>query len=73
MSSVLNTPHEIALGVVYLSPTIVVVFLAVIATLVTVSILNRLRISKFFLFPNLSFLAFLTLYAVLIDHFFIRF
>ena len=73
MSSVVKTPHEIALGVVYLSPTIVVVFLAIVATLVTVSILNRLRISKFFLFPNLSFLAFLTLYTVLIDHFFIRF
>lgn len=73
MNSNANIPHEIALGVVYLSPTVVVMFLAIVATLLTVTLLNKLKISKFFLFPNLSFLAFLTLYVVLIDHFFIKF
>ena len=73
MNSVVHTPHEVAFGVVYISPTIVVVFLSIVATLITLSVLNKLRLSKFFMFPNLSFLAFLTLYIVAIDHFFIKF
>ncbi len=68
-----NTPHEISIGVVYVSPVIVVMFLAIISTLVTVNLLNKFKISKFFMFPNLSFLAFLALYVILIDSFFIKF
>lgn len=64
--------HELAVGDVYFSPILLVLFLAFFATSVTVIVLNKLKVSKYIFYPQLSFLAILTLYIVLIDTLFIK-
>ncbi len=65
-------PSELALSGVYLSPLLVVFFLALGATLMTTVLLNKLRVSQYILHIPLAFLAMLTLYIVLIDAYFIK-
>lgn len=65
-------PHEIALNGVYFSPLLIVVILSVIATLITTLVLNKLKVSRFIVYPQGAFLAILTLYIVLIDALYIR-
>lgn len=60
-------PHELALGDVYLSPFLPVFSLALLAAWVTVIILNRLRLSRYVMFPSATFLALLALYMLLMD------
>ncbi|WP_299015601.1 DUF1656 domain-containing protein [uncultured Photobacterium sp.] len=66
-------PHEMAIGDVYFSPLLLVVIYAVIATWVTVVILNKIRLSRLIAFPSLMFLAITMFYVVAIDAFFLRF
>jgi len=65
-------PHEIALSGVYFSPLLVAIILSIVATLITVYLLNRLRLSRFIVYPQFAFLAILTLYIILIDAVYIR-
>lgn len=60
-------PHELTLGDVYLSPFLPVFSLALLAAWVTVIILNRLRLSRYVMFPSATFLALLALYMLLMD------
>jgi len=65
-------PHELAISDVYVSPVLVVVLFAFMATNITVIILNRLKLSKLMFFPSLSFVAIMILYIVVIDKFLIK-
>ncbi|RLA73224.1 MAG: DUF1656 domain-containing protein [Epsilonproteobacteria bacterium] len=65
-------PHELALGDVYVSPLLVVIILSFIATGLTTVILNKLKLSSYFFYPPLSYLAFVMLYIVFIDAYFIK-
>ncbi|WP_457597297.1 DUF1656 domain-containing protein [Hydrogenimonas sp.] len=66
-------PHELQLGDVYFSPILAAVTLAFVATLLTVALLNRLRLAKWVYWPHYIFLAIFTLYMVAIDRFWIHF
>lgn len=65
-------PHEIAISGVYFSPLLVVVVLAIIATLITTVVFNKLKLSRFIIYPQFASLAILTLYIVLIDALYIK-
>lgn len=60
-------PHELALGDVYLSPLLPVFALALLGAWFTVIVLNRLRLSRYVMFPSTTFLALLALYMLLMD------
>ena len=65
------TPHEFAIGGVYLPPLLVASLFGVLATLVTARLLNRYRLSKYFFYPPLVFLALMVIYTVLVGAFII--
>lgn len=60
-------PHELALGDVYLSPFLPVFALALLGAWMTIIILNKMRLSRYIMFPNTTFLALLTLYMLIMD------
>ncbi len=66
-------PHELQLGDVYFSPWLPVLGLAFLLALVTVVLMNKLKISRFFYAHSYVFLAIMVLYMILIDRFWIRF
>ena len=66
-------PHELSVGDVYYSPLILVAFLAFIAALVTVMVLNKLKLTRYLYAPSYVFIAIMALYVVLIDTFWIKF
>jgi hypothetical protein len=65
-------PHEFALGEVFLPPLLVAGFLGLLAAVVTAHLLNRYRLSRFFFYPPLVFLALMIIYTVLIGTFIIK-
>ena len=65
-------PHEIALGEVFMPPLLVAGTLAVIATMVTVHLLNRYRLSRYFYYPPLVFVALMIIYTVVIGTVIVR-
>jgi hypothetical protein len=65
-------PHEFAIGGVFMPPLLIVSFLGAIAAMVTARLLNRYRLSKYFFYPPLVFLALMVIYTVLIGTFIIR-
>ena len=65
-------PHEIAIGGVYMPPLLVVSLLGAIAAVLTARQLNRYRLSRYFFYPPLVFVAMTVIYTVLIGTFFIR-
>lgn len=66
-------PHELNIGDVYLSPFVIVLFLAFILAIITTLILNRLKLSRYFFATSYVFIAIMVLYILLIDHFWIKF
>ena len=66
-------PHELSVGDVYYSPLLLVAFLAFLAALVTVMVLNKLKLTRYLYAPSYVFIAILVLYMVLIDTFWIKF
>ena len=65
-------PHELSIGDVYFSPMLPALFFAFLAALVTVMVMNKLKISRWFYAPAYVFLAIMTLYLVLIDALWIK-
>ncbi|WP_242610846.1 DUF1656 domain-containing protein [Photobacterium profundum] len=47
--------------------------IAIIATWITVAILNKTRLSRLIAFPSITFIAISVFYVVAIDSFFLRF
>jgi hypothetical protein len=64
-------PHEFILGGIYLSPLLVAAVIGVITATVTARLLNRLRLSRYFFYPPLVFLALTIIYTVVIGTYFI--
>ena len=67
-----DMPHELALGDVYLSPVLPVFTIALLATWLSISLLNRMRLARYIMFPSLTFLALMTFYVVLMNAFWIK-
>lgn len=63
MSSV---PHEFALGGVYLPPMLVAAIVGTVLAVVTARLLNRYRLSRYFYYPPLVFVALTVLFTVLV-------
>jgi amino acid permease len=66
-------PHELALGDVYFTPVLAVLVFAFLAAVITVGLMDRLKLSRWFYAPSYVFLAILLLYMILIDYFWIKF
>ena len=60
-------PHEFAIGGVYMPPLLVASVLGTIAAAVTGRLLNRVRLSRYFFYPPLVFLALMIIYTVLFE------
>ena len=65
-------PHEIALGEIFMPPLLVAGTLAVVATMMTVHLLNRYRLSRYFYYPPLVFVALTVIYTVVIGTVIVR-
>ena len=65
-------PHELALGDVLLSPLLPVIAASLVATWITTIILNKLRLSRYIMFPSISFLAIMTVYFLLMDAYWLK-
>ena len=65
-------PHELAMGDVYYSPMLAVACLSLVITWITVIVLNKLRWSRFLIYPSATFMAIMVFYVMAIDHWFIR-
>jgi len=61
-----HVPGEFAIGGVYMPPLLIAAILGTIAAVVTARLLNRYRLSKYFFYPPLVFLALMIIYTVLI-------
>ena len=59
-------PHEFAIGGVYMPSLLIAAILGTIAAVVTARLLNRYRLSKYFFYPPLVFLALMIIFTVLI-------
>ncbi len=65
-------PAEIHIGSgIYVSPTFLVLILALLCASLTAVLLNRYRLSRFFAYPQIAFVAMVTIYTVLIGTFII--
>ena len=62
----LPTPHEFAIGGVYLPPLLVAAFFGAIAAMVTAQLLNRYRLSRYLFYPPLVLLSLMVIYTVMI-------
>lgn len=69
----MNTiPSEFAVGGVYLPPLLVAGCLGVLLAYWTAALLNRYRLSRYFFYPPLVFLALSFIYSVLIGTYVVR-
>ena len=65
-------PYEFVIGGVYFPPLLIDTLLGFAATLVTVNLLNRYRLSKYFFYPQLVFIALIVIYTVIFGTFVIK-
>jgi len=63
---VFGVPHEISISGVYFSPMLLSAIPGVVAAGLTAVLLNRYRLSRFFVYPPLIFVALSILYTSLI-------
>jgi len=59
-------PHEFTIGGVYFPPLLIASILGTLAAVVTSALLNRYRLSRFFYYPPLIFVALAIIYTGLI-------
>ena len=58
-------PHEFVIGEVYIPPMLVAAILGMIAAVATARLLNRYRLSRYFFYPPLVFVALAVIFTVL--------
>lgn len=63
------TPSEFAIGGVYFPPLLIAAFFGVVAAVLTAYLLNRYRLSRFFYYPPVVFLALAVIYTSFIGTF----
>jgi len=61
-----HIPHEFAIGGVYMPPLLIAAIFGTIAAVATARLLNRYRLSRYFFYPPLVFVALAIIYTVLI-------
>lgn len=66
-------PIEFTLGGVYLPPLLVAGCLGVLLAYWTARLLNRYRLSRYFFYPPLVFVALAALYTVVVGYLFVHF
>ena len=64
-------PSEFAIGGVYFPPLLIAGMLGVLAAGVTVTLFNRYRLSRYFYYPPMIFLALVVIYTGLVGTFLI--
>ncbi len=64
-------PHEVSIGGVYFPPLLLASILGVLLAVLTAFLLNKYRLSRFFYYPPLVFLALAIIYTGLIGTFLI--
>jgi hypothetical protein len=64
-------PKEFTIGGVYFPPLLIAGILGVTAAVVTAMLLNRYRLSRYFFYPPLVFVALAAIYTVIIGTFII--
>ena len=62
-------PKEFAIGGVYFPPLLIAGTLGVAAAVLTAMLLNRFRLSRYFFYPPLVFLALAVIYTLVIGTF----
>ena len=65
-------PHEFVIGGVYMPPLLIAAIFGTIAAVVTARLLNRYRLSRYFFYPPLVFVALAIIYTVIIGTFIIK-
>ncbi len=68
-----DIPSEFILGGVYLPPLLVAGCLGVLLAYWTARLLNRYRLSRYFFYPPLVFVALAALYTVVVGYLFVHF
>jgi len=68
-----DIPSEFTLGGVYLPPLLVAGCLGFLLAYWTARLLNRYRLSRYFFYPPLVFVALAALYTVVVGHLFVQF
>jgi hypothetical protein len=68
----MNVPSEFAIGGVYMPPLFIATILGLFLAVLTARLLNRYRLSRYFFYPPLVFLALTIIYTVLVGTFLIR-
>jgi hypothetical protein len=61
-----QVPHEIALGGIFMPPLFIAAVLGTLAAVLTARMLNRRKLSLYFYYPPLVFIALVAIYTVLI-------
>jgi hypothetical protein len=64
-------PKEFAIGGVYMPPLLIAALLGTAAATLTAGLLNRYRLSRYFFYPPLVFVALTIIYTALIGTFII--
>jgi hypothetical protein len=64
-------PHEFAFGGIFMPPLLVAGLFGAIAAAITIRLLNRYRLAKYFFYAPLVFLALMVIYTGLIGTFLI--
>ena len=62
-------PSEFAIGGVYMPPMLVAAILGTALAVLTARLLNRYRLSRYFFYPPLVFVAMAAIYTVIIETF----
>jgi hypothetical protein len=70
---VFGVPHEISIAGIYFPPVLLAALPGVAAAAFTAALLNRYRLSRFFAYPPLVFLAISVLYTSAIGALFLPF
>ena len=68
----MNVPSEFAIGGVYMPPMLIAAILGMLLAALTGRMLNRYRLSRYFFYPPLVFLALTVIFTVTVGTFFIR-
>ncbi len=68
----MKVPSEFAIGGVYMPPMFIAAILGVVLAVLTARLLNRYRLSRYFFYPPLVFVALTVIYTVTVGTIFIR-
>lgn len=61
----INVPIEFTIGGIYLPPLLIAVTLGIVAASITARLLNRYRLSRYFFYPPLAFVALVVIYTLI--------